>query len=984
MKPYILILSFFLSSLSLWAKDVVVTGPDGRLQVTLSTSEQGRISYSVTYDHKTMLEPSPLGLRTDIGDFTEGLTLQKHEIRTIDTLYTLTRSKTSQVHYQANELTCRFLNRDNRSLRIDFRVSNNDVAFRYTLPKMKDYGAVVIQREETGFRFPGQATTFLSPQSNAMIGWKRTKPSYEEEYKTDAPMSERSKYGHGYTFPSLFHIGTDGWVLVSETGVDSRYCASHLSDATDGLYTIAFPMPEENNGNGTVAPAFALPGSTPWRTLTVGATLAPIVETTVPWDVVEPRYETKHNYRPGRGTWSWIVWQDNSMNYKDQTEYIDFAETMGYEYVLMDAGWDKRIGYDRMEELIEYAHSKNVDVFLWYSSSGYWNDIEQSPTNKMDNAIIRKREMRWLQSQGVKGIKVDFFGGDKQETMRLYEDILSDADDHGLMVIFHGCTLPRGWERMYPNYVASEAVLASENLYFEEHFCEQEAFNASLHPFIRNTVGSMDFGGTFLNKHMSRNNNSRHTRLTTDAFQLATAVLFQSSVQHFALTPNNLHDAPAAAIDFMKQVPTTWDEIRFIDGYPGKYIVLARRHGKQWYVSAVNAGREPLKLKLDLPMLADQKVTCYSSDANRTLKTERIPAKPQSAAKKKGAHATFGKPLTLLPGDGAVLVQEWETDEKEMGAYLFTYFKDDTHSLYFALSEDGYTFTDVNGGRPVIAGDTIAEQRGIRDPHIYRAPNGTFYMALTDLHIYGQKEGYRTTEWERPGKQYGWGNNRGMVLMQSDDLIHWTHRVLRMDKMFPGYEEVGCVWAPELIYDEREGRMMIYFTMHFGNQRNKMYYAYLNESFTALEGEPQLLFEYPKASVSAIDADITRIGDTYHMFYVAQDGTAGIKQAASRFINRGYRYIDEWVDPEPRGCEAPNLWKRIGEDKWVVMYDCYRLNPHNFGFSETTDFVHFKNLGRFNEQVMKATNFSVQKHGTVIHITKKEADRLKKFWANKK
>ena len=206
---------------------------------------------------------------------------------------------------------------------------------------------------------------------------------------------------------------------------------------------------------------FPLPGSTPWRTVTVGETLKPIVETTVPWDVVEPRYTTTHDYKPGRGTWSWILWQDGSINYDDQVRYVDLAAAMGYEYVLIDNWWDNNIGRDRMEQFIKYARSKGVEVFLWYSSSGYWNDIEQSPVNRMDNSIARKQEMRWLQSQGVKGIKVDFFGGDKQETLRLYEEILSDADDHGLMVIFHGCTLPRGWERMYPNYVGSEAVLAS-------------------------------------------------------------------------------------------------------------------------------------------------------------------------------------------------------------------------------------------------------------------------------------------------------------------------------------------------------------------------------------------------------------------------------------------------------------------------------------------------------------------------------------------
>ena len=599
-----------LSTLTMVAQPVDVTGPDGKLKLTVSC-ENGEASYTITYEDKRMLETSPLGMNTNIGDFSKGLKLVKHETSEIDRVYTQTRIKTSSVHYQANELVCHFTNADEKPMLVTFRVSDNDVAFRYTLPKSGETGSVRVLSEATGFRFPDVTTTFLCPQSDAMIGWKRTKPSYEEEYKADAPMSERSQYGHGYTFPCLFKVGEGGWALVSETGVDSRYCASHLSDSDNGLYTVAFPMPEENNGNGTVEPAFALPGSTPWRTITVGSSLKPIVETTVAWDVVEPLYETENEYKFGRSTWSWILWQDNSANYADQVKYIDLAGAMGYEYILIDSWWDKMTGRERMEDLVKYAHSKGVDVFLWYSSSGYWNDIEQSPINCMDNIIRRKQEMRWLQKIGVKGIKVDFFGGDKQETIRLYEQILSDADDHGLMVIFHGCTIPRGWERMYPNYVGSEAVLASENLVFQQHFCDNEAFNACLHPFIRNTLGCMEFGGTFLNKRLNRGNDGGTIRRTTDVFQLATSILFQNPIQNFALAPNNLTDAPKVCIDFMKQVPTTWDEIRFIDGYPGKYIVLARRHGMTWYVAAINAMKETLEVEVDLSMLAGKTASLY-------------------------------------------------------------------------------------------------------------------------------------------------------------------------------------------------------------------------------------------------------------------------------------------------------------------------------------------------------------------------------------
>ncbi|HJD75174.1 MAG TPA: glycoside hydrolase family 97 catalytic domain-containing protein, partial [Bacteroides reticulotermitis] len=317
-----------------------------------------------------------------------------------------------------------------------------------------------------------------------------------------------------------------------------------------------------------------------------------------------------------RGSWSWIIGMDGSTNYEEQLRYIDFSAAMGYQSVLVDALWDTQIGYDKVEKLAKYGAEKGVSLYLWYNSNGYWNDAPQTPRGIMDNTIARRREMAWMQRIGIRGIKVDFFGGDKQMTMQLYEDILADANDYGLLVIFHGCTLPRGWERMYPNFAASEAVLASENLHFSQGSCDAEAFNACLHPFIRNTVGSMDFGGSALNKYYNAKNESRGSRrITSDVFALATAVLFQSPVQHFALAPNNLTDAPAWAIDFMKQVPTTWDEVKLIDGYPGKYVVLARRHADTWYIVGVSAQKEPLKLKVKLPMIEAGKMLQVYSDS---------------------------------------------------------------------------------------------------------------------------------------------------------------------------------------------------------------------------------------------------------------------------------------------------------------------------------------------------------------------------------
>lgn len=624
-----------------------VTSPDAKLVVTTDL-ESGKPTYSVTYDGKPIILNSPLGFVANIGDFASGMTQTGETTDVVKKSFDQDRIKRSHIDYTANRLVTEYKNAAGQKMSIEWLVSDNDVAFRYIIPAQGDTRSMVIEKEATGYRFPDFTTTFLTPQSDAMIGWKRTKPSYEEPYKADAPMNERSMYGHGYTFPALFHVGDNGWALLTETGVDGYFCGSRLSDFTDGMYTIAYPMPEENNGNGSAAPAIGLPGKTPWRTITVGSTLKPIVETTIPWSVVEPLYTSAEPAKPGRGTWSWILWQDPSINFDDQIKYIDFAAAMGYENVLIDNWWDTNIGREGIAKLAKYAQSKGVNLLIWYSSSGWWNDIEQGPTNLMSRPIPRKAEMKWLESLGIKGIKVDFFGGDKQETIRLYEDILSDANDHGISVIFHGCTMPRGWERMYPNYVGSEAVLASENLVFGQAFCDAAPFNATLHPFIRNAAGCMEYGGTVLNHRLNRNNDGGTKRSTTDAFELATAILFQNPVQNFALAPNNLTDAPAAAIEFMKAVPTTWDETLFIDGYPGKYVVVARRHADKWYIAGVSAETDPLKLKLNLPMLQKgDEAVIYTEDAKNPLEAKTLKVKKPEAVD-----------VTLTNGNGFIIVAD--------------------------------------------------------------------------------------------------------------------------------------------------------------------------------------------------------------------------------------------------------------------------------------------------------------------------------------
>ena len=618
MKKLILVATSLLVTLGALAEDVKATSPDGRLVVNVSC-EGGRLYYDATLDGQRMLEKSALGLKTSIGDFTRDLSILTSHLSPLTSSYSMRGTKASSHDYKATKAVIDMENKDHQRFSIIFQVSNNNIAFRYAIPRQnvgrKEMKRVRIKSELSSFNFPDGTTTFISPQIGPETGWEQTKPSYEEGYSADAPMDTPSQYGHGYIFPALFHLG-GGWALVSETGVGSNYCGSHLSDYQSGVgYTVAYPDAGENNGYGTDFAAIPLPGETPWRTITLGQTLKPIVETTISYDLVEPLYKPSTDYKPGRYTWSWLIWQDKSINYDDQVKFIDLASAMGFEYCLVDNWWDTQIGRDRIEELSKYAQSKGVHLLLWYNSNGFWNDAPQGPRNCMSTAIAREKEMKWMQSIGIKGIKVDFFGGDKQETMRLYEDILSDANRHGLQVVFHGCTVPRGWERMYPNFVASEAVLASENVFFNEGAAIKQPFDLTLHPFCRNATASIDWGGIIMNKHLSPDNKSRHTRKTTDIFELASGLIMQTSVQCVAMQPNNLGELPEFELDFLRRLPTTWEETRFIDGYPGRYVVLARKATNgQWYIAGLNAQKEPLTLTLDLPMFAPGETLRYYVD----------------------------------------------------------------------------------------------------------------------------------------------------------------------------------------------------------------------------------------------------------------------------------------------------------------------------------------------------------------------------------
>ncbi len=620
-----------------------VSSPDGRVTAEVSVVD-GRLVYSVSLDGKRLLDDSPLGLVTSAGDFSQGLRqLDASPVTPVNEEYDLPNGKRSHAKYDANRAIVTVADAAGRQLSVVVQVSNDGVALAYRLLNFPD-DSVVVERELTGFALPEGSTGFLHPMDVARSGWARTNPSYEAHYSIDRPVGEPSPTGQGWCLPALFKVADRGWLLVSETGVDGNYCGTHLAnDSTGGVYTIAFPQPAENLPTDPIAPTVAGDAQLPWRTIMVGDSLAPIVASTLTTDLVEPKYEAKHEFPRGKAAWSWLFLKDDQTIFDTQRVFIDMAADLKLDFVLVDSMWDTQIGREKIAELVDYARGKGVGILLWYNSNGSWNDAPQTPRDRMHTPEVRAEEMAWLQKIGVQGVKVDFFGGDKQAGMQFYDDILTEAAQHGLSVNFHGTTLPRGWQRMYPNFATCEAVMGMEFCTFSQENADHEPAHCAILPFTRNVVGPMDFTPCILSERLGPWPDAP-VRRTTDAFELALPVVFFSGIQHFGITPDQIAAQPECVRDYFRRLPTAWDETRLVDGYPGRFAVVARRHGPTWYVAAINGLDTPKTLSLPLNFAGAGTWTLLHDGDHGVVKDETsTPAN--------------GGPieLTLPPAGGAVL-----------------------------------------------------------------------------------------------------------------------------------------------------------------------------------------------------------------------------------------------------------------------------------------------------------------------------------------
>jgi alpha-glucosidase len=567
-----------------------LSSPDGRLSVDVTVSPQGSAQYTVYRGGAPVLLSSSLGMKLEGMDLADKLSLAAASPpRTVRESYELATGKRRRNSYTANEQTWTLRNPQQQALDVTFRVSNDGVAFRYTVrgPQLK------FLSESTSFAFAPTARAWLQPMAVAKSGWSRTNPSYEEFWQKDIPVGTPSPMA-GWIFPALFRSG-DTWVALTEAGMDGSFHASRLAVRSEGgVYRIAGPAPEEVRPGGALLAQAEGQLVSPWRVLAIGG-LDTLVNSTLGTDLAAPAARPFASWiKPGHASWSWAILKDDFTNYETQKKFIDYAADMHWDYTLIDAYWDQKIGYGKVAELVAYAKKKGIGILVWYNSAGPWNDTDMTPKDKLLTRESRVAEFKRLKEMGIKGVKVDFFGGDGQSMIAYYTDILKDAYDAQLLVNFHGATLPRGWSRTWPNLMTAEAIRGFEFTTFDQPGQDAIAPHAAMIPFTRNLFDPMDF------TPMAFGDIPKIKRTTRNGFELAESVLFVSGIQHFAEIPEGMATAPDYVKAFLQDLPRNWDDSRFVDGFPGQYAVIARRAGNIWYVAGFNGSDAEKTLTLDL------------------------------------------------------------------------------------------------------------------------------------------------------------------------------------------------------------------------------------------------------------------------------------------------------------------------------------------------------------------------------------------------
>ncbi|WP_340110937.1 glycoside hydrolase family 97 catalytic domain-containing protein [Maribellus mangrovi] len=716
-KTLLTLMIILVTLTTIYAQDEYnISSPDGAVSVDVTISTDKHITYSVSHSGTLVLEPSKLGVvRKDV-DLSKELVLDSvSDVTAVNDQYTLLHGKRHECVYQGNKKVFHLSGANNTKMDIIFQVSNDGVAFRYYFPNESE-SKIEISKETSSFNFLSTAKAFIQPAMDSKSGWNQTQPSYEEQYWRDINVGTAAPFTAGWVMPALFKSGNI-WVSLTETAVDGNYCGSRLSRySPGGEYSIQFPQSTEGANGGAVYPESNSSWYTPWRIIALSDNLGTLVESTLGTDLATPeKYDVSSWLEPGKASWSWIMLGDGSINYNVQKQYIDFAASMNWQYCLVDVNWDVNIGYSRIEELANYAATKNVKLILWYNSAGNWNTVTfYTPRNKMLTHESRVAEFAKLQEMGIAGIKVDFFPGDGQSSMKYYTDILKDAADYEIAVNFHGCTFPRGWARTYPNLMTMESIKGEEYITFNQADADAQPAHCTTIPFTRNLFDPMDF------TPVNFSGISNISRKTTKGFEAALSVIFTSGIQHFAESVNGMAQQRDFLQEYMRNIPDTWDDVKFIEGDPGKLVVMARKAGDRWYIAGINGEPKEKTINLDLAFLNDTTKGIIYTDS---IKTYRII--------KRGVDFSEPFDVKLYPYGGFVIKTILDSSEIDTMAYAIdTLVVDNSVALdsglvgYFPFDEgEGATTENIAEGDNVAPDGDLQNNPGWVDGKFGKALN---------------------------------------------------------------------------------------------------------------------------------------------------------------------------------------------------------------------------------------------------------------------
>ncbi len=609
-KIILFISSLLLISCSLKKENAVFVNPAKSLKVEFNLTANKTPFYKVYYENKVVIDSSHLGIIMENANFYNDLSIIKiSEPILVEDSYTMFHGKQKNIDYKANQYTVHLKNKQGELIDIIFNLSDDGLAFRYEFPETSSELKKIIE-EKTTYNFIKNAKAWLQPMSKAKTGWKETNPSYEENYVMGVPVDTKPEIGEGWVYPALFNAN-DTWILITETGLHANYSGTRLvyNELLGGMQ-VTFPQKEEVLNEGALNPQSQFPWITPWRIITIGS-LKTITESTLGTDLADKAIDMDTSFiKGGLASWSWVLLKDDFTNYETSMKFIDYAAEMNWEYCLIDADWDIKIGYDKMKEMADYAKTKQVKLLVWYNSSGNWNSTVYTPKSKLLTHSERETEFAKLQEMGIAGLKIDFFGGDGQSMISYYHDILKDAATHNLMINFHGATLPRGWHRTYPHLMTVEAVKGEEFITFFQETADLQPSHCAMLPFARNVFDPMDFTPMVLDSIPNIN------RRTTPAFELALPVLFLSGIQHIAEIPEGMAKQPKYVVDYLKDIPTNWDEAKFIDGYPGKFMVMARKKDNTWHIVGINGENSPKEIEIDLSFVSGKNGIVITEDDN--------------------------------------------------------------------------------------------------------------------------------------------------------------------------------------------------------------------------------------------------------------------------------------------------------------------------------------------------------------------------------